>query len=67
VGQQVKSGQEALDEWREAERLADAEDPASVEGQLARYRADRARQAFHEAENEEFARQFEERADKQLA
>ena len=67
MGQQVKSVTEALDDWREAERVAAAEDPGSVEGQLARDRADLARAAFHEAEAEEFARQEDERARMQPA
>ena len=42
-----------LDEWREAERDAEAESPDSAARKMARKRADAARNDFHEAEDVE--------------
>jgi hypothetical protein len=42
-----------LDEWRAAERDAAAEEPGSAAQTMAKHRADLARDAFHEREDEE--------------
>jgi hypothetical protein len=46
-----------LDEWREAERDAEAEVPESAGRKMARKRANHARDEFHEAEDDERERQ----------
>ena len=43
---------ERLEDWRRAERDADAQDQGSVLGRLARRAADRARELFHRRESE---------------
>ena len=47
---------ELLEEWREAERDAEAEAPDSPARTMARKRADAARDGFHDAEDEEHRR-----------
>jgi hypothetical protein len=47
---------DALEEWREAERDAEAEDPDSSASKMARKRADAARDEYHEAEDEAWER-----------
>jgi hypothetical protein len=42
-----------LDEWREAERDAATTEPGSAAHEMARKRADAAREEFHEAEDVE--------------
>ena len=43
---------DSLEEWREAERDAEAQPPGSAAAKMARQRADAARDDFHEAEDE---------------
>ena len=59
-----KSLAQALERWREAERHANAEDPDSVEGHMLRERVAGARKAFHELEQEVYARKRDERSNK---
>lgn len=42
-----------LEEWREAERDAELEEPDSAARAMARHRAEMARDVFHEREDEE--------------
>ena len=52
---------ELLEDWREAERDADAEAPNSAAARLAHQNADAARDEFHDAEDEERERQGDHR------
>ena len=60
VPEQRRQIGDLLDDWREAERDADATRPETAARTMARQRADLARDEFHEAEDAERARQGDE-------
>ncbi len=52
---------ERLEDWRAAERDADASKPGSARERLSRIQADGARHRFHESEDAEHVRQGDQR------